>query len=497
MFPAQLIKALRVDPAMQQPLYRQLYDAVKRAIVEGKLSPGMQLPPTREFCDLLRISRQTVLNAYELLIAEGYLTGAVGRGTYVSEHVPAIDRQARAVSAVAAPVPQRPLSARGRHFAEAGASTGAHEAAALAFRHGIPGLDVFPFETWSKLEARRWRRPSPAFGYADAAGFLPLREMIADYLHASRGVSCTPEQVVMTSGSQQSLFLISSMLLAPGDSAWMEDPGYPDARAILSAVEARVVPVPVDAEGLCVSVGTALHPDAKLVYVSPSHQYPLGGSMSLRRRLELLAWADENKAWIVEDDYDSEYRYSGPPLASLQSLDKTGCVVYVGTFSKVLFPGLRLGYMVVPTTLVDAIHRGKAVIDRHTSIAPQLVLADFIEGGHFNRHIRRTRSVYAERRAALLSALDRHFGDDIAVGPSDTGLHISFAFRRRCNDVHIAAAALREGIEVRPLSQYHAPDIQAFDSHAVASGLLLGFAPVPVAEIERSVALLRKVCGGK
>ncbi|WP_394780505.1 PLP-dependent aminotransferase family protein [Undibacterium sp.] len=504
MHQTQLLASLQLDRAATAPMFRQLYAAIKQAILSGVVQPGMQLPPTRDFCRLLDISRQTVLNAYAQLMAEGYLQGTVGKGTFVSDQLPALARATAVNTEAGADTPGaaallRPLSARGLRFSHAQGRMHFHYGRPRAFRVGMPGLDVFPFDVWSRLEARRWRRPSEHLGYGDPAGYRPLREMLAVYLKAARGVDCAPEQVIITSGSQQALFLLSSMLLDPGDAAWMESPGYRGASAPLHAAQVRLCPVPVDGQGLSVKTGAQLYPDAKLVYTTPSHQLPLGMTMSLQRRLELLAWAAANKAWVIEDDYDSEYRYSGPTLASLQSLDKAGCVIYVGTLSKVLFPGLRLGYMVAPAGLVDAITQTKAVIDKHTAIAPQMVLADFIAEGHFGRHIKRTRELYAERRHVLLRALQSELAVELECGPSDAGLdlpvHFSAdsGFSSAADELRIAQAGLQQGVELRPLSHY---DFHALNSSQPAdyrAGLLLGFSSIPAEEIRQGIAVLADI----
>lgn len=492
----QLLASLQLDRAGPTALFRQLYAAIKRAILNGAVKPGMQLPPTRDFCRLLGISRQTVLNAYAQLMAEGYLTGSVGKGTFVSERLPISSPEpqaARADSASPAATLLRPLSSRGLRFVDAMGTMRFHQGQTRAFRLGMPGLDLFPFDIWGRLEARCWRRPGHQMGYSDPAGHAPLRALLCVYLRASRGVNCTPEQIVITSGSQQALFLLSSLLLGPGDAAWVENPGYRGAIAPLHAGQARITPVPVDADGLSVAYGARHCPDAKLIVVTPSHQLPLGVTMSLQRRLELLAWAAANKAWVIEDDYDSEYRYTGPPLASLQSLDTAGCVIYVGTLSKVLFPGLRLGYLVAPLPLVESIVQAKAVIDRHTAIVPQMVLADFIAEGHFNRHIKRTRDAYAERRAALLQALDAQLADELVCGPSDAGLDLVVYFKQPRDEIAVARAALAKGIEVRPLSHYASTLANAVPAYSQSQGLLLGFASISVEEIRHGVAVLRQV----
>ena len=484
---SDILAALPLARDAQEPLFRQLYGQVRDAILRGTLAPGMQLPPTRAFCRLLGVSRQTVLNAYDQLMAEGYLSGSVGKGTFVSAHLPVAVR----ATAQAGAGLLRPLSARGQDYAGAMAHVRYHEGKLRAFRASMPGIDLFPFEIWSRLEARRWRRPDYHLGYSDPAGYEPLRELLCVYLRASRGVNCTPGQIVITSGSQQALFLLSQLLLAPGDGVWIESPGYQGASAPLFAASARVCTVPVDAEGMDVEYAARHYPDAKMVLATPSHQLPLGVTMSLQRRLALLRWAAANKAWIVEDDYDSEYRYTGPPLASLQSLDRAGTTIYVGTLSKVLFPGLRIGYVVAPPALVEPLARAKAVVDRHSPIVPQMVMADFMAGGHFGRHIKRTREAYAERREALLSALARELDDELVCGPSDAGLDLCVQFRQRRDEATVVRDALAKGVELRPLSYY--ANRVATPACAVAPGLLLGFSAISPAEITHGVGVLASV----
>jgi GntR family transcriptional regulator / MocR family aminotransferase len=472
-------------------MFRQLYEAIKQSVLTGKIAPGTQLPPTRDLALQLGISRQTVLNAYEQLMAEGYLSGTVGKGTFVSATLPLLRAKPKESDGDPASRPLRPLSTRGQGFIGPQAAINIHEGPPKAFRIGMPGLDLFPFETWARLEARRWRRPPHELGYSDPAGYRPLREALSAYLGASRGVHCDPGQIVITSGSQQALYLIATLLLGPGDAAWIEDPGYRGISASLRAAQARICPVPVDDEGLSVSFGKATFPEAKLAYLTPTHQLPLGVTMSLSRRLELLAWAKENKAWVVEDDYDSEYRYTGPPLASMQSLDTAGCVIYVGTLSKVLFPGLRLGYLVLPPALVDAFVQARAILDRHAAIVPQIVLTDFITEGHFGRHIKRTREAYAERRVALLEAISTHLAEHLLPGPADAGLQLSTTFHSPRDDQEIADRARKHGIELRALSQFYYQE--GDEQRERLSGLILGFASIPVDDIRRSAPALRDI----
>ncbi len=482
---SELFASLVLDRSAPSPLFRQLYAGVKDAVLRGALTPGMQLPPTRHLCRLMGVSRQTVLNAWDQLMAEGYLSGTVGKGTFIGSQLP-VGARTNAPRGL-----MRPLSARGEDYARAMKYVGFHQGKVRAFRASMPGLDLFPFDVWSRLEARRWRRPDHHMGYSDPAGYAPLRELLSVYLRASRGVNCTPEQIIITSGSQQGLYLLSALLLDPGDQVWVESPGYQGASAPLFAMGAQVCTVPVDAQGMDVAYGIANYPHARMVLSTPSHQLPLGVTMSLQRRLELLRWADANRAWIIEDDYDSEYRYTGPPLASLQGLDRADVTVYVGTLSKVLFPGLRLGYIVAPPALVDPVVRAKAALDRHNAIVPQMVLADFMAHGHFTRHIKRTRDAYAERRAALLRGIDADLSGELACGPSDAGLDLCVHFTRALDQDRIARSALEQGVEVRPLSYYASRVATA--ACAVAPGLLLGFSSVSPAEIAHGLDVLGKV----
>ncbi|TFW17583.1 PLP-dependent aminotransferase family protein [Massilia arenosa] len=480
---ADILSSVPLDAQARAPLFQQLGAGIRAAILDGAIAPGMRLPPTRTLCTLLGVSRQTVLSAYEQLTAEGYLEGTVGRGTFVAAHLPgrtqAPTQPARAV---------RGLSARGRAFAASMRGVRHHDQPARAFRASMPALELFPFDVWNRLEARRRRHPDHHFGYGDPAGYLPLRERLCEYLGAARGVRCTPEQVIITSGSQQALYVLAVTTLDEGDEVWLESPGYQGACAPLRAAGASIRTVPVAEDGLDLAWAERRLPPARLVFTTPSHHLPLGVTMSLPRRLELLAWARRHRAWIVEDDYDSEYRYNGPPLPSLQSLDHAGCVIYVGTLSKVLFPGLRLGYLVVPPGLAEDIARAKAVIDRHSPIVPQMALADFIAQGHFARHIRRTRAAYAERRAVLLRELDRHVPDLLRCGPSDAGLDLCTHFRIPLDEADVVRRCAAAGIELRGLAYYRNPNaVKACD---VPPGLLLGFSSVPPDAIRDAVPRL-------
>jgi GntR family transcriptional regulator / MocR family aminotransferase len=355
---------------------------------------------------------------------------------------------------------------------------------ACAFRPGIPALDAFPRDLWARIAARQCRQSKPdIFSYGDPAGYPPLRRAIAEYLRAARGVNCTWEQVIVTSGSQQALDLAARVLLDPGDTAWVEDPGYFGVRGAWTAAGVHCAPVPVDAEGLNVAQGELSAPRARMVYVSPSHQYPLGVTMSLARRMALLAWARRRSAWIAEDDYDSEFRYAGRPLAALQGLDTGGRVIYIGTFSKVLFPALRLGYMVAPAGTVDAFAAARALADRHPPGPSQALVAEFLMEGHFARHVRRMRTLYAERQAALVSAARREWDGLLEVSPADAGMHLVAWLAKGANDRGVSNRAAAAGVSAPPLSAY---------CHSVVArpALLLGYAAINARKIQEGARRL-------
>ena len=477
-----------LDRRSRLPLHRQLYEGVRENILEGRLSAGVKLPSTRALSSELGVSRNTVMNAFLQLVAEGYLEGQVGSGTYVSRSLPdeLLRAQFSTGSGHVRGLEDGGLSERGATLAAARAITSRDHGAPRAFRPCIPALDAFPFEIWERLVRRRWRRRSAELlGYGHPAGYRPLREGIADYLGASRAVRCSWEQVIVVSGSQQGLDLAAKLLLDPGDAAWIEDPGYVGARAALVGVGARLVPVPVDGEGIDVAAGERIEPGARLAYVTPSHQYPSGVTMSLPRRLRLLEWAKRTGARVVEDDYDSEYRYSGRPLEALQGLDSGGQVIYVGTFSKVLFPSLRLGYLVVPENLVDAFCAARALSDRHSPIVEQAVLTDFIVEGHFSRHMRRMRTLYAERQTTLVEAAGRELAGILEVRPAEAGMHLVGRLPEGADDLSAARRAYRLGVEAPALSAHAMEPLSR-------GGLLLGYTAVDTKEIHEGVGRLRE-----
>jgi GntR family transcriptional regulator/MocR family aminotransferase len=479
-----LIAAL--DPQSRASLYRQLYDRLRRAILERTLAAGSKLPSTRALAAQLGVARNTVMGAYDQLLAEGYLEGRAGSGTYVSRALP--EQLLHAAPSTLRPYhpiqPKPSLSRRGQALAAFPGLTDRTPDTLCAFRHGLPAVDAFPFDLWARLLARRVRaHPSHLLVYDDPAGYRPLREAIAAYLGTARGVRCAADQVVVVSGSQQAVDLAARVLLDPGDAAWVEDPGYLGARGALQGAGIRLIPVPVDAEGLDIQAGMAKGGRVRMAYVTPAHQYPLGVTMSIARRLALLDWAGRAQAWVLEDDYDSEYRYAGRPLAALQSIDAEGRVIYLGTFSKVLFPSLRLGYLVVPPELVETFVRAKAITDRHSPTLIQAVVADFLAEGHFTRHIRRMRTLYAERQEIFVRAAARAWAGWIELAPSEAGMHLLGWLPDGVDDRALARRAAAAGVVTTPLSPLAQKGLKR-------GGLLLGYTAISARQIRDGVRRL-------
>ncbi|HEV7240161.1 MAG TPA: PLP-dependent aminotransferase family protein [Thermoanaerobaculia bacterium] len=457
----------------RRPLHRQLFGEIRQAIVGGILRGGSRLPSTRELAVERGISRKTAEEAYAQLEREGYVERRVGSGTYVCELPLPKKRTARLEG-------RRALSGRGR---AAGASMACVEPVVVKpFSAGVPALEHFPLATWQRLIGSHARRLDHAsLVYGDPAGEATLRENVATYLNTSRGVHCDASQVVIVSSSQEALHLLTQLLIDPGEAAWLEEPGYYGARAALTSAGARVVPVPVDREGLDVAQGIALAPNARLAFVTPSNHYPLGAAMSLDRRLALLEWARRNDAWIVEDDYDGEFRYDGRPLTSIQGLDSAGRVIYVGTFTKSLYPSLRLGYVVLPPDLVPSFVTARTQVDGHPPPFMQRVVADFIGYGHFDAHLKRMRALYRERRDAALRLFERHL--DVELGPADAGFRV-VAFVEK-NDRDIAARAAREGLDLPTLSRLYAGRPR--------NGLVLGYMGLTHSALTQGVKTLARL----
>ncbi len=474
--PFELMLPVR-DPVT--PAYRWLYTSLRSKILEGRLRPGARLPGTRDLASQYRLSRGTVVYAFEQLKSEGYVDGSVGSGTYVSKVLPDELLQVRRKAYAQTPVlrkQRRPVSDYGRRvnpFPIFGIGP------TRAFRAHVPALEFFPTTLWAQIAARRFRLASMNLLLGCAPmGYGPLREAVSDYLNTSRGVKCVPEQVAIVSGVQEALDLVARLFLNRADRVCMENPGYIGAAIVFEAIGAKITAVGVDNEGMLVTDSKLR--GSRLVYVTPAHQFPLGTTMSLARRLRLLEWARTSGALIFEDDYDSEFRYSGRPVPALQGLDRRGLVLFAGSFSKVMFPSLRLGYLVIPTDLVDYFTAAKSVTSRHAPLLEQAVLCDFITEGHFGRHIRRMREVYAERLSVLLESARQRLAGLLEISNVEAGLQTVGWLRAGIDEESAVKAAAAQNVEVTPLNRYSR-------GHLAREGFQLGFAAVDTTEIRRGI----------
>lgn len=469
------------------PAYRRLYLGLRRAILDGRLKSGEKLPASRDLARQLHVSRNTVVNAFDLLTSEGYLESRVGAGSFVAAQLPDQDLSPPA------PGPDEKGAALSGASVTTDTSTrtlrisqSAKRALPYQRRHprfntgrpfnpGTPDFESFPFDIWARLLRRVWRAPKLELTIPDdAMGLYELRGEIAAWLRQTRGVNCEADQVMVVSGAQQALDLISRALVDPGDVIATEDPGYEGIRGVLAASGAIVRPVPVDAEGLQVDL---LQADAmpRMVVTTPSRNYPLGTTLSLARRLALLQWAEAYDGWIVEDDYDSDYRYDGPPLSALQGLDRHDRVIYVGTFSRVLFPGMRLGYVIAPRDLVPVLRGLRSFADGVPAPTAQAALAAFFTEGHFGSHVRRMRMLYGERRAHLTGLIGQRASDCLDIMPSDGGLHLCALLKHGLRDQDLQGALTEAQLDCRALSSYfHLKAGEARENKP--QGLILGFA---------------------
>jgi GntR family transcriptional regulator / MocR family aminotransferase len=473
------------DPRIS--VHRWLYSVVRSAILEGRLHPGARLPATRDLATQYRLSRGTIVNAVEQLKSEGYVQARTGSGTYVSNILP--DELLQVAANAKPPLPPRQQQQQPQQRSRAQKFSAYAKRVQLfptfaprpsrAFRPNLPALNLFPTTLWTQVAARRLRKVSTSFLLGcEPLGYLPLRRAVADYLSSSRGVNCTADQVAIVSGAQEAFDLVARLFLNPGDRVCMENPGYIGAATVFESLGATILHVPLDEEGMKLRETTLRN--ARLVYVTPGHQFPLGITMSLSRRLQLLETARKSGALILEDDYDSEFRYSGRPVPALQGLDRHGLVLFTGSFSKVLFPSLRLGYLVLPTDLIDRVSCTLSITRRHAPLMEQAVLCDFITAGHFGRHLRRMRQIYAERLSVLLQSARENLTGLLEISGIEAGLQTVGWLQRGINAESAATAAAKRNVEVIPLSIYS-------HDNAASTGLQLGFAAVDVKEIRRGV----------
>jgi GntR family transcriptional regulator/MocR family aminotransferase len=476
------VYSFEVDRASAVPLFRQIYLQCRSAILSGALRPATRLPSTRDLARRLGVSRSAVVSAFEQLLAEGYAFGSKGAGTFTAPEVPEPFKRThgRRTRPAAAAKPAASLGDLG------GFVDVTSQRDERPFNLGRTLVDARTAEVWRKLSARTLRFfGRHHLGYDDPQGVPELRNSVCDYLQAARGVRCEPDQVVITAGTQQAVDIVARMMQGPDKEVWVEDPGYSLTRLALVAAGAKVCPVPVDRHGINVTEGIRRAPKARAVFITSSHQFPIGVALSMARRLELLAWARESGAWIVEDDYASEFRYGGRPLASLQGLDEAGNVIYVGTLNKALFPGLRLGYAVVPRSLRRAFVTTRYLTDRQPPSLCQAVVAAFMEEGHFAAHIRRTREAYRSQRDVLVAAIDRRLGDHLTVEAPDQGMHLVAYTRTGISDVAIERRAKEHGVVVRAMSRLY---LEAKPK----SALMLGFSGYPQQIIAPAIARLAR-----
>lgn len=464
-------EGIHFDEKSSEHRYVQLEQQIRSAVAAGRLSAGARVPSSRNLARLLNVSRNTVLTAYEQLISEGYLESIAGSGTRVATIPPeAFEQRPARASSKTPSIGIEALSSVGRALAKQANRLTLVSQDPVPFLPHLPAMDQFPIDVWNRLSSEQSRWSSKHLLLCEPQGYLPLRESIAEYMGLSRGVDCSADQVIITASSQQSTMLLGQLLLEPNDVVWVEDPGDSPARCVLELARAKIHGVPVDAEGIDLSAANS-KPPSKLICVTPGGQWPLAVTMSLNRRLELLARAKQFKSWILEDDYNGEFRYSGRPHRSLCSLDSSGRTIYMGTFSKMLFPSLRIAFLIVPWAMSETFAFAKWLQDRGAATLPQMVLHRFIETGNFIKHIRRMRTLYAQRQRVLYEGLQKHFQENIKVDLPESGLHLVVFGRTKKIEARLVAAAERANV------QFHLVKTYARDPNAASSrGIILGFA---------------------
>ena len=485
--------ALNLDRQSDCPLHQQLYEELRQAILSRRLLPGQRLPSTRAFAQSLGLARITVTQSYERLLSEGYLQAIVGSGTYVCTQIP--DELLRSPTVVAPPKQNRPmvsLSTYGENLLSQPFSLLPEANLPISFRYGRPAFDQFPMQLWRKLLSHHCRTDLSWLDYAtDFQGYQPLRQAISGYLAHSRAVQCDPDQIVITNGTQQALDLIMRLLINPGETIAVEDPGYVSAKRIFLSHGVNLLPIPVDESGLIVEKLTSNQAQPiRCVYVTPSHQFPTGAILSLPRRLELLTWAQQTGALILEDDYDSEYRYGNRPIPALQGLAKSDSVLYVGTFSKVLFPSLRIGYVVLPSHLVPLFAQAKWLCDRQLPGLEQRVLTDFIEQGHLDSHIRKMRSYYDHNRQVLVQALKEHWGEKVTILGEQAGIHVMIRLQIPLSDAEIIQRAVQKDVEIMSALPYY---LNSVDLNNIQGEFILGYSELSADQIQEGIRRLAQV----
>ncbi|BBK41997.1 GntR family transcriptional regulator [Allostella vacuolata] len=486
-----LLLAIEIDPASPRPVSTQLYAALRELMLSGAIAGGERLPATRTLADELGLSRTTVIHAFDRLIAEGLIESRVGAGSFVSAALNSERPQQPPEDARAGAGRREPRLSRAMRWAvDRFGDRPRLPHQPRPFITALPAFDAFPMAQWARIMAKHWRTPrDQVMGYGEPAGHPQLRRAIAGHLRANRGIACEADEIIIVGGAQQAFHLVGSTLLDPGDRVWFENPGAIGARNSLLACGADLVPVPIDREGLRVEEGLRRARDFRLAFVTPSHQQPLGHIMSLERRFALLNAAEQAGAWIIEDDYDGEFFFGRRPLPTLKSVDRTGLVIYVGTFSKSLFPALRLGFMLVPGELVDTFRRVAAAFVQGVPSSIQAAVAEFIDEGHFSTHIRRMRRIYEERHAALCEAAARELGGVLEVVPTDSGLHTISHLPPDLSELAVAAAADARRITVSPIARFSIEPTPV-------NGLVLGFGGVKPAAIRTGVEVLAQVLEG-
>ncbi|MEM7172731.1 MAG: PLP-dependent aminotransferase family protein [Pseudomonadota bacterium] len=496
---------LRADPESPKPLYRQIYQEIRKAVLSGRLQPGTRLPSTRTLSKDLGVSRTTLRQSFDQLIDEGYLDGKTGYGTFVPLELARAGAQQSLKGKIKEETyePRLPtISQRGKTLTTARVFG---SASAAAFDPALPGLDLFPASLWARVAARRWRRLGGSLlGYDQPGGYRPLRHALAQYLRSARGLICDEEQIIVTAGAMQTFTLLSHLLLDPGDQVWIESPGIISGRNILAGTGAQIIPVPCDRFGLDISAGVRLKTAPKMVHITPSRHYPLGYTMPLHRRLELLSWAHEHNAWVIENDYDSEFRFKGAPLPALQGLDRRELVIYTGSFGKTLFPGLRLSYLVVPPRLVQPFQAAQLSY-MPCPVPIQAIVADFINEGHYTNHVRQMRMAYSARESALAAEIKDQCGELLSPEPTGSGFHFLAHVAKGHDPVTITKNAKDLGIVAYNLASYYLTRSAADNLPADTwpppgenkkmdgiKALVLGFACLPADEMGTAVEKLRR-----